>query len=154
MKRAVSFGSEGRGLKVAGGAALALGVVALIVTPDFIKHRREAVAMAKAWTIVGPPCPAINSEAFHLRSSKPHGFDYDGVVFVRGAGHVSCQDVGTAGGRGLGTYPVCQFTSPGVLHIKAKGREAYFAPGPGQPATISLADGAIRCAMGSNFTLG
>ena len=73
-------------------------------------------------------------------------------MFARRFGHMSCAMITNDGGRGLGTFPVCQFTSPASLLVRTPRGEFYFAPGIGQPATVSVPPGLPQCVMNSNFT--
>ncbi len=134
---------------------LILGAVALAGVFWKAELRREAgaVAKAKAWTITGPPCPALDRKAFIASPVKAsHPIEYDDVRFDRGFGHVSCDQIAYDGGRDLfSTYPVCQFTSPGMLRITTSGGEFYFLPQNG-PATVAVAHGRPTCVMASNFT--
>lgn len=112
------------------------------------------VADAKAWTIAGPPCPPSDAARFlGVHHKPPQRFDFEGVAFFRRTGHVSCAMIRDKGGRGSRLYAVCQFTSPGDLMVRTPAGDTYFAPGPGQPATISTAGGVPRCVMASNYTL-
>jgi len=112
------------------------------------------VADAKAWRIDGPPCPTMTKAAFlKPRQKGARRFEFEGVVFFRRYGHVSCAAIRDKGGRGGQLYPVCQFTSPGDLMIRTEAGDWYFQPGPGQAATVSTAGGAPRCVMASTFSL-
>ena len=112
------------------------------------------VADAKAWTIDGPPCPTSDAARFlGVHHKPPRRFEFEGVVFFRRYGHVECAAIRNDGGHGERLHPVCQFTSPGDLMIRTEGRDWYFAPGPGRPATVSTANGAPSCVLASHFTL-
>ena len=65
---------------------------------------------------------------------------------------MSCAMIAYNSGRGFGTFPVCQFTSPASLLVKTRRGEFYFAPGIGQPATVSVPHGLPQCVMNSKFT--
>ena len=140
-----------------GWAAFAVVVTAWsgwYLTTNYRAEIARRVADAKAWKIAGPPCPRITAGQFlgrHRKSARR--FDFEGVAFFRRYGHVECAAIRNAGGRGDRRHPVCQFTSPGDLLIRANGLDWYFRPGPGQPATISLAQGRPACVMASHFTL-
>lgn len=121
---------------------------------NYMALRGERIADYQAWQIEGPACPIITSAAFlQGRRRGPRRFTYGGVDFYRRHGHVSCAPIYYDHGRSSRFYPVCQFTSPGDLLIRADGRDWYFRPGPGQPATVSVAYGRPRCVMASNFTI-
>jgi hypothetical protein len=136
------------------GLAVALGGLAALLAVNWAYHRTNAIGVAQAWTIDGPPCPTLSRAAFVSGGhSAPRSFEYDGVVFGRQAGHVSCQDVAYGGGRGLGVFPVCQFTSPAVLTVKTRKDEVVYAPGVGQAATVAVQHGEPRCVLASKFTV-
>lgn len=135
-------------------AGVAAAVTAAIWVPSLLAHRADAISTARAWTIHGPPCQALTPAASRKQWYKASkAFEWDGVTFARGAGHASCQDVGYRGGRGLGVFPVCQFTSPEILAITTGKGTFYFAPGLGRPATVSVQHGLPSCVAASNFTL-
>jgi len=115
---------------------------------------RQVIARSTADTdlaaIVGPPCPSLSADAAQ-RSLKAQGvalghvFDFNGDTFGRVFGYADCSVA--ASRDGIGSYDVCQFTSPAVLYVKTARREAYFAPGVGRKATVMTQDGAPRCIM-------
>lgn len=131
-----------------------LGWSAWYLTTNYRDAIKLRIADAKAWTITGPPCPRITQAEFLGNHHKgPRRFNFEGVAFFRRTGHVECAIVRDQGGRGGRGFQVCQFTSPDDLMVRANGRDWYFRPGPGQPATVSLASGAPACVMASHFTL-
>ena len=148
----VSRGSRRGGLGFGPVAiVIALAVGAPSAYFSWHRHIEKATALAREWTIAGPPCPAISSQAYAAGPVKAsQAFDLGDVRFARGFGHVSCSYIASDGGRGLDDYPVCQFTSPGALHITTPKGEFYFAPSTG-PATVSVPNGAPHCVMAGNF---
>jgi len=100
--------------------------------------------------IVGPPCPSLTADAAR-RSLKAQDvalsyvFDFNGDTFGRVFGYADCSVA--ASSDGIGSYDVCQFTSPAVLYVKTARSEAYFAPGVGRKATVMTRDGAPSCVM-------
>jgi hypothetical protein len=134
-------------------ALLAIIVVALVAGGFWAwnRHVEMAVAEAQAWTIKGPPCPALTKQAYlagavHATQSTQLG----DITFERAFGHVSCNFIANDGGRGVGDYPVCQFTSPAVLHIVTPKGEFWFFPSTG-PATVSVLHGQAQCVMAANW---
>lgn len=124
------------------------------LTTNYRKAVALRVADAKAWTLAGPPCPRITEAQFlGVHRKGPRRFEFEGVAFYRRYGHVQCAAIRDRGGLGGRRYPVCQFTSPGDLMIRTDRADWFFSPGPGQPATITLADGSPRCLMASTYTL-
>ena len=77
---------------------------------------------------------------------------YAGSGFAYAYGHVACAQIHADGGRSLFRgYPVCQFTSPGVVVVRAGGTASLFAPGLGEPATVTVRNGDAHCVMAANF---
>lgn len=136
------------------GVALAVLIVGGMMANELLKRRALAIATAKEWSIAGPPCPTITAAEFTARKFRlRQTFDYGGATFARSAGHVSCASVADKGGKGLGSFPVCQFTSPAVVKVTTAKGEFFFVPGAGQPATVSAPHGVAACVMASKFTL-
>jgi hypothetical protein len=136
------------------GAAVVLTAGIGLVTFQFMRDRDSHIATAKAWDIQGPPCPALTAAEFGAkRYTALKTFDYDGTAIGRTAGDASCSDVRDAGGKGLGTDKVCQFTSPATLTVTSKAGSWFFVPGAGQPASLIIHRDMPRCVMASNFTL-
>ena len=139
------------------GAVAIVSVVLLLggtFTFSFLRHRTMAITDAREWTITGAPCPRLSREAFQSAGLQaPQGLLYGDVLFRRRFGHMSCAAIVYDGGRGFGSYPVCQFTSPAVLVAKTGKEEAYFNPGIGRLATISVPHGRPQCVMNSKFVV-
>ena len=159
-KFGASWGAEGAvaGRSKRGGpgfGAVAIVIVLMVGVPaayfGWQRHIEKATALAREWTITGPPCPAISSQAYAAGPVKAtESFALGEVSMGRGFGHVSCSYIASDGGRGLDDFPVCQFTSPGVLHVTTPKGEFYFAPGAG-PATVSVPNGTPQCVMAGKF---
>ena len=136
-----------------GKIAIAAGLLILFgaVVAGWIWQRPEGVQDAREWTIAGPPCPPATSQAYgRLPFHVSRAFDFADVRFGRAFGHASCAEIHDDGGLGMGTHPVCQFTSPGVLQITTKRGVYYFVPQTG-PATVSVPDGQPTCVLASKF---
>lgn len=153
----MDYGARARARRWGVAVVMAVGAVvatAAIFGPSFVVHRREAVATAKQWALAGPPCQALDLATYRrqwFQATKL--FEWDGVVFGRGAGHADCQDVRNAGGKGWRVHPVCQFTSPQVISVTTKRGVFYFAPGLGKGATVDVEHDQPACVVASNFTL-
>jgi hypothetical protein len=136
-----------------GAIALAVGVPILLlaIVASWFWQRQAAIADSRAWTITGPPCPVL-SRAAYLAQPTPatHAFDYNDVVFASAYGAVSCNAIINDGGRGWGTYPVCQFTSPSLIRVATRTGEAYFQI-PGGPATVTVRQGVAACVLNGWF---
>jgi hypothetical protein len=117
-----------------------------------LSHLPAQIATAKAWTIDGTPCTEVTKAAFAAQPIKAEQvFSYDEIGMARAFGHAECNEIGDNGGRGWGTYPVCKFTSPGILQVSTpKDGDHYFVPGPGAPTTLSFAAGKVACVVGPN----
>jgi hypothetical protein len=158
---AVDYGVRRKGRRTAlplSAVAAAVTVTALIAGVAehgaMAKKRALNIEAAREWTVSGPPCPAVTARQFVQRGLKaPQAFEYDDVVIGRQFGHVSCGALAYDGGRSLSSYPVCQFTGPGVLRVRTRKGEFFFEPGPGKPATISIPHGVPACVLASHFTL-
>ncbi len=135
-------------------ASLALALPAYIFGGAYLKDRTAALALAREWNIKGPPCPSLTRAQFEAQGFKARkGLEYANVTVSRQFGHVSCSQLRYGEGWGLASYVVCQFTSPNGLKVETSRGEWYFAPGMGQPATISTPHDEARCVLASNFTL-
>lgn len=131
---------------------IATAVTALSTAPNLMRERAAAIADAKAWAIEGPPCP---QEPFSEAARQPAAtkvFGYADAGFAYAYGHVACAEIHELGGRSLFRgYPVCQFTSPGVVAVDAAGATTFFVPGLGERATVSVRGGEARCVMAAKF---
>ncbi|MEO8113452.1 MAG: hypothetical protein ABI655_03655 [Phenylobacterium sp.] len=148
--------SRAKGARVPLTVVIVVGavLVAAYFGGSWLYHRPMAIERAQAWTISGPPCPELSRADFVQRGLKaPRVFDFEGLSLARQFGHVSCMIVANEGGKGLGDYPVCQFTSPTVLQVTTAKGELFFEPGPGHAATISAQHGKVSCVLASKFTL-
>ncbi len=120
--------------------------------PTITANHEATVAEAKAWTIEGEPCPTLTAEAFAAQNLKPkRSFDYREVKLARAYGHVECRQIKNAGGQGLGSHTVCQFTSPAVLQVTTAKGEFFFLPGIGRPATVAIEGGEAHCVLAGDY---
>jgi len=140
-----------RGLWV--GLAVGAAVAAAILARNWSYHRR--LELDQGWVSAAQACPTISAAAYAARGyrARERATEYDGMTLARQFGHVMCKDVDTAGGWGFVTHPACQFTSPTAIRVRRDGVEAFFEPGPGRLATVSLEPGGARCALSGRFTL-
>jgi|SRR6185437_9270554 len=131
-------------------AGVALGAV---LAANWRYHRR--VEREQGWVGAGPACATLSGAAYAARGYRTHerAMDYDGATIARQFGHVMCKDVDTPGRFGFVTHPVCQFTSPGAIRVRQGGIEAFFEPGVGHVATVSLTASGARCTVAGQFTL-
>jgi hypothetical protein len=151
----LDYGVRGKRRSLRGvwlGIAPALAVVGGVLAWNSTSHHR--LELAQGWVGDRPGCPTISAAAYAARGYGAHerGIVYDEVTFARQFGHVMCRDVDTRGGAGFLAHPVCQFTGPTAIRVKAGKSEAFFEPGVGQVATVSVDRGQAQCAMGGKFT--
>ena len=113
------------------------------------ERRTIAQSAAATGAIVGPPCPVATRADFEstlkLQGPLPYVFDFNGVSFGRYFGYADCSVAPPK--SGLGSYDVCQFTSPSTLYVKTARGEFYFSTGVGQKATVMTEGGVARCVM-------
>lgn len=134
------------------GAVIGIGVAILGSAPNFMRERAAAIADARAWTIEGPPCLQLPIAETVRQPAAAKAFGYADAGFAYAYGHVACAEIHENGGKSLFRgYPVCQFTSPGVVIVDAAGRTTLFAPGLGERATVSVRNGEARCVMAGRF---
>lgn len=131
---------------------LGLGLVVAGSLPNFMRQRAADIAEAKAWDVKGPPCPQRPFSEAARYPAATKAFGYAGASFAYAYGHVACAQIHADGGRSLlRGYPVCQFTSPGVVAVDTAGITTLFAPGLGERATVRVQHGEARCVMASRF---
>jgi hypothetical protein len=150
----LDFGQRGKSRSLRGvwlGILPGLAVVAALLAVNAGYHRNRE--LAQGWAGERPGCPALSAAAYVGRSypAGERAIVYDEVTFTRQFGHVMCSDADSQGGLGFLTHPVCQFTGPTAIRIKAGRTEAFFEPGIGQLATVSVERGRVRCALGGKF---
>ena len=133
-------------------AVIGLGLAIALTAHDVLKARTAAIAEAKAWTISGPPCPQLPIGEIERQPAAQKSFGYAGAGFAYAYGHVACAEIHENGGKSLFRgYPVCQFTSPGVVAVNAAGATTFFVPGLGERATVTVRNGKARCVMAARF---
>lgn len=144
----------GQKLAMAAGALIFLAFAGWLYGGDYLRQRDLALGRAGEAKVEGAPCPQLTAAEFTARRLRaPKLTSYEGIVFGRQFGHMDCSALRYGAGWGTETYPVCGFTSPNALSVRTGKGEWFFAPGPGQPATVAVPHGQPRCVMDSNFTL-
>ena len=153
---------EARGMGPKPKLALAVGVVAGVLAilvvggltaMSWMKSRNEAIATANEWTITGEPCPEISKAQFDAIPRKARLTDFWDMKIDRANGHVDCQVVKTKGGKGLGSFSVCQLTSPALVSVSTKKHEKFYNPGFGQAVTVTSEGGEPHCVLAGKFTV-
>lgn len=129
--------------------------VAAVIAQNWIQHRQEGLADYKAWIVAGPACSAPAKPGFDVAAGD-HGQDMvlDGVKFSRAHGAVRCTDINEDGGRGQGTFPVCQFDRPGMISVTTRKGTSWFWAGFISPATISVQHDVPSCVIGASRDFG
>ena len=114
-----------------------------------VKDAADQKAEDAYWNVTGPPCPQESRAVFLTGALQPaHGFNFEGVGFADAFGLAECR----AYGDRRSSYRTCMFTSPGVVWVRAGGAEAFYRPGIGRPATVSVSGGRITCVLASRVT--
>jgi hypothetical protein len=152
----LDYGVRGRRRTLRGlwlGILPGAAVVGAILTVNSAYHHH--LETAQGWVGDRPPCPAISAAAYAAKGyvSRERATTYEGVILTRQFGHVMCKDIDTRGGAGFLTHLVCQFTSPTAVRVQVGATEAFFEPGVGHLATVSVERGRPACAIGGKFTL-
>lgn len=141
-------------LVIAAAVIPALAFPAWLLGGAHLRQRSAALERAGESQVAGPPCPTVSEAQFQVRRLKaPKATVYEGVTFARQFGHMDCSALRYGGGWGAAVYPACQFTSPNVLVVTTPKGVWRFAPGPGQPATVTIPRGEAHCVMAANFTM-
>jgi hypothetical protein len=139
-------------LALAGGLLVCAGVAGSIILAGWLRDRDLAIVEARTVALSGAPCRVVTpAAALALGLPLNQTFEYPGMRLTRAFGHVSCDEIGYEGGSGWGRFSVCQFTSPGLLHVTTSRQDVFFATGIGHPATVSLPHGELRCVLASKF---
>lgn len=129
-----------------------VAVLAAVLAVNSTYHRQ--LEADQGWVSAAPACPTIAAAVYRARyAAKERPTVYDGVTLARQYGHVMCKEVDTRGGWGFLTHPVCQFTSANAIRVSTGKSQAFFEPGPGGLATVSVGPKGVRCALSSQFTL-
>jgi len=133
----------------------ALATIAIGTGWELLSEHRtiaKSTQAANLAAITGPPCPAVSAAAFQS-ALKTQGlalkyvFDFNGDTFGRAIGDGDCDVAAANGTAGLGSYDVCEFTSPTVLYVKTGRGEFFFLPGVGRKASVMTEGGIARCVM-------
>lgn len=107
---------------------------------------------AAAWTVAGPPCPTLDAAGYRgLAVEQPQAFAFEGLRGERAHGDLTCNVVDLDHAGHTASTAVCEFTDPFAMRVATPRGDLYFKPGVAQPATLSLADGEVRCVMGARL---
>ena len=132
---------------------IAVVAVVGVVGSYLVLQRQSNVAKAEAWTPLAPACPTETKAEYLAKGERAeHVSNYDDIHFGRGYGYVTCNEIGSDGGRGGGVVPVCQFNNPTVLQVTTVWGETIFVTGS-HGATVLVEDGRPRCLLAANQKL-
>lgn len=132
-----------------GAIILAAAAIPALVAAEGLARRQ---ALRELWTIEGPPCPRLPKpglDVFGPRGAKT--FAFGEAVLSRRLGHASCVAKTEAGLFTQATYTVCQFTGPAQIAVRTSQGTAWFEPGYGRRATVTIRRGEASCALGGWF---
>jgi hypothetical protein len=141
MPKANKIFGRGQLLGAAGVVLLGLAAAAHV----YVTQRQDSDAEAAAWSLDGPPCPVVESAAYAAASGTPKVTTFEDASFEYRVGHMMC--VHRPDARGWGEHPVCQFTGPVLLAVKAPGTQAYFAPPLMSAVRVAVIDGKASCVL-------
>jgi hypothetical protein len=132
-------------------------VIAFAAAPAWLfwSNVSEREADKQAWTISGPPCPAM-SERAQGPSQGPdlkQRITYGGATFSYRSARAYCAEQARNSAWPSERYVVCQFNNPGAVAVSAGGSRAAFRIPPGERATVTADRKAIRCVVGGWFRL-
>ena len=141
----------GRGKKGIGMPAILIGAVVLIAAfaiGGWAWKRPREIAKAQAWAITGPPCPTLSKQAYDAQFLKiKYRTEVNDLTFGRNSGSISCDDIVEDGGKGLGKFTECQFTSPSIVEVTTEAGDFYFLLQTGR-ATVWVKHGQATCVRG------
>jgi hypothetical protein len=150
----LDYGQRGKRRSLRGlwlGILPGLAIIVAILAVNATYHRQKEVA--QGWAGVLPPCPSLSAAAYAAKGypAGERATVHDGVTFTRQFGHVMCDEADDPGALGFLSHPVCQFTGPTAIRVKAGKSETFFEPGIGRLATVSVERGRAQCALGGKF---
>ena len=104
--------------------------------------------------LAGPPCPTLSAAAFQSRGIAPEeDVDLGDATLRFRFGRAECKGTGTSGGGWNSTQPVCQLSSPGLLHLTlGNGEDVYFDPGVGRAVTVAVGPASAQCVLDPEAT--
>ena len=96
-----------------------------------------AACEQKVATLEGRPCPVLPAAEFERRAIVlKNTSELGGATVRRQFGNLNCD-----GGSTLS----CELSSPGVLHVRVKGRDSYFQLPVGTPAALQVKGEQVTC---------
>ncbi len=96
--------------------------------------------------LAGTPCAALTAAAFQQRGvNLKNSATINDVTVRRQFGNAQCG--GTTSGNDGGSGGRCELSSPGVVQVTAGGADTFFDIPVGEPATIDVSGGEVRCVL-------
>ena len=140
----------GLGQTLGAACVVVLGLAALANV--YSTQRQASAAEAAAGSLVGPPCPTVAPATYAAGPGVAKVTTFEDASFEYRVGHMMC--VHRPDARGWGEHPVCQFTGPRLLAVKAPGIQAYFAPPSMRAVRVAVIDGKASCVLIAPFRMG
>jgi hypothetical protein len=96
--------------------------------------------------LAGTPCATLTAEAFQQRGvTLKHSASMNEVAIKRQFGNAKCG--GATSGNATRGGSTCELSSPGLVQVTADGADTYFDIPVGEPATIDVSGGQVRCVL-------
>jgi hypothetical protein len=134
-----------------------IGLTMLVSAPGFwliAKDRNSAAKSAAAfWRVEGRPCAPLDAAAFKGVQRAPSVTPYDGTIYERHAGGMTCthrtKEIGGVAVR----YPICKFDQPDYLAVSVGGQERFYDLTMGHSAAVQVVGGEVRCVVTPRFEM-
>ena len=136
-------------------AALALAALAsLPILRAIAQDQRAKLAADDAyWSLSGQSCQPLAADRFNAISTPPTSTAYDGTIYRRRGGAMTCTHrIDTIGGKPV-RYPICKFSAPDYLAVVVNGRETFYDLTMGRAASVGVVDGQVRCTAAAKFEM-
>lgn len=137
--------------------AAVVGLTLLVSAPGFLvvarEHGAKLAATAAFWRVEGPPCAPLSAARFHDVQRPPSVTPYDGAVYMRHGGAMTCTHrTETIAGTPV-RHAVCKFDKPDYLGVAAGGRERFYDLTMGRAAAVRVVGGQVRCVVADKFQM-
>ena len=137
--------------------ALAAGLTALISAPGFFLLAHDVEARRSAsdafWRVEGPPCAPLSEARFRDVLRPPSVTPYDGAVYERHGGAMTCTHRTDPIDGAPVRYAVCKFDAPDYLAVTAGGEAWFYDLTMGRAASVGVVNGKIRCVVAPKFEM-
>lgn len=137
--------------------AMIVGLALLVCAPGFVLMAYDDYArraqIDNFWRVEGQACTPVNPTTFHGMSWRASTARYDGAVYQRNAGGMTCSHRTDKIDGAAVRYPVCKFDSPDFLSVTVGGRERIYDLTMGRSVAIGVVNGQVRCAVTERFEM-